>query len=52
MAPKRDNNQYHKNQHYDDIKSHHYILSFAPKDKDDHRSILSFDRPAEFVKAF
>ncbi len=30
------NAQYHKNQNYDDIKSHHYILSFDPKDKDDH----------------
>ncbi|WP_373216995.1 relaxase/mobilization nuclease domain-containing protein [Ruminococcus sp. 5_1_39BFAA] len=30
------NAQYHKNQHYADIKSHHYILSFDPKDKDDH----------------
>lgn len=28
------NASYHKNQHYDDIKSHHYILSFDPKDKD------------------
>lgn len=26
------NAQYHKNQNYDDIKSHHYILSFDPKD--------------------
>lgn len=30
------NAQYHKNQHYADIKSHHYILSFDPKDKNDH----------------
>lgn len=30
------NASYHKNQHYDDIKSHHYILSFDPKDKIDH----------------
>lgn len=30
------NAQYHKNQNYDDIKSHHYILSFDPKDKYDH----------------
>lgn len=30
------NAKYHKNQHYADIKSHHYILSFDPKDKDDH----------------
>lgn len=30
------NAQYHKNQHYNDIKSHHYILSFDPKDKDEH----------------
>lgn len=33
---KKLNSSYHKNQHYDDIKSHHYILSFDPKDKDDH----------------
>lgn len=26
------NAQYHKNQDYDEIKSHHYILSFDPKD--------------------
>lgn len=30
------NAQYHKNQRYDDIKTHHYILSFDPKDKEDH----------------
>lgn len=28
------NNQYHKNQEYNDIKSHHYIISFDPKDTD------------------
>ena len=27
--------KYHKNQNYDDIKSHHYILSFDPKDKEE-----------------
>ena len=26
------NNKYHKNQKYNDIKSHHYIISFDPKD--------------------
>lgn len=26
------NNRYHKNQKYNDIKSHHYIISFDPKD--------------------
>lgn len=26
------NNQYHKNQDYNDIKTHHYIISFDPKD--------------------
>ena len=26
------NNRYHKNQKYGDIKSHHYIISFDPKD--------------------
>lgn len=30
------NAQYHKNQNFDDIKSHHYILSFDPKDTEDH----------------
>ncbi|MCD8398804.1 MAG: relaxase/mobilization nuclease domain-containing protein [Lachnospiraceae bacterium] len=30
------NAQYHKNQSFDEIKSHHYIISFDPKDKDDH----------------
>lgn len=30
------NAQYHKNQRYDDVKSHHYILRFAPRDKGDH----------------
>lgn len=29
------NQQYHKNQSYDEIKSHHYIISFDPKDKDE-----------------
>lgn len=26
------NASFHKNQNYDDIKSHHYIISFDPKD--------------------
>lgn len=26
------NAKYHKNETYDEIKSHHYIISFAPKD--------------------
>lgn len=29
------NAKYHKNQKYDEIKSHHYIMSFDPKDKED-----------------
>jgi len=29
------NAHYHKNQHYDEIKSHHYIISFDPKDRDE-----------------
>ena len=29
------NNQYHKNQNYNDIKTHHYIISFDPKDCED-----------------
>lgn len=32
MECKELNAQYHKNQTYDEIKSHHYILSFDPKD--------------------
>ena len=27
--------KYHKNQNYNDIKSHHYILSFDPRDKEE-----------------
>lgn len=30
------NTQYHKNQNFDEIKSHHYILSFDPKDAEEH----------------
>lgn len=30
------NDQYRKNYRYDEIKSHHYIISFDPRDKDDH----------------
>lgn len=30
------NAQHHKNQNFDDIKSHHYILSFDPKDTEEH----------------
>lgn len=29
------NARYHKNQKYDEIKSHHYILSFDPRDKEE-----------------
>lgn len=29
------NAKYHKNQKYNEIKSHHYIISFDPKDKDE-----------------
>ena len=32
MECKELNAQYRKNQIYDEIKSHHYILSFDPKD--------------------
>ena len=32
MECKELNAQYRKNQHFDEIKSHHYILSFDPKD--------------------
>lgn len=30
------NDQYRKNYRYDEVKSHHYIISFDPRDKDDH----------------
>lgn len=30
------NEQYHKNKRYDEIKSHHYIISFDPNDTTDH----------------
>lgn len=30
------NAQYHKNQNFNEIKSHHYILSFDPKDAEEH----------------
>lgn len=30
------NAQYHKNQNFDEIKSHHYMLSFDPKDAEEH----------------
>ncbi|MBQ6481333.1 MAG: relaxase/mobilization nuclease domain-containing protein [Anaerolineaceae bacterium] len=29
------NDRFHKNQNYNEIKSHHYILSFDPRDKED-----------------
>lgn len=29
------NAQYHKNQNYDEIKTHHYLISFDPTDKDE-----------------
>lgn len=35
MECKELNAQYHKNQTYDEIKSHHYILSFDPKDTEE-----------------
>ena len=30
------NAYFHKNQSYNDIKSHHYIISFDPKDREEH----------------
>lgn len=30
------NAYFHKNQFYNEIKSHHYIISFDPKDRDEH----------------
>ncbi|MCM1234326.1 MAG: relaxase/mobilization nuclease domain-containing protein [Ruminococcus flavefaciens] len=35
MECKELNARFHKNQKYDEIKSHHYIISFDPKDKDE-----------------
>ncbi|MDE7428501.1 MAG: relaxase/mobilization nuclease domain-containing protein, partial [Lachnospiraceae bacterium] len=35
MECKELNARFHKNQKYDDIKSHHYIISFDPKDRDE-----------------
>ena len=29
------NSYYHKNQNFNEIKSHHYIISFGPKDRDE-----------------
>lgn len=34
MECKELNARFHKNQTYDEIKSHHYIISFDPKDRD------------------
>ena len=31
------NSHYHKNQNFNEIKSHHYIISFDPKDRDECR---------------
>ena len=42
--------KYHKNQNYNDIKSHHYILSFDPKDKED--GLLDTARAHELGKEF
>jgi hypothetical protein len=30
------NARFHKNQNFNEIKSHHYIISFDPKDRDEH----------------
>ena len=35
MECKELNAQNQKNQHFDEIKSHHYVISFDPKDKDE-----------------
>ncbi|MDE7445097.1 MAG: relaxase/mobilization nuclease domain-containing protein [Lachnospiraceae bacterium] len=35
MECKELNAHFHKNQTYDEIKSHHYIISFDPKDRDE-----------------
>lgn len=35
MECKELNARFHKNQTYDEIKSHHYIISFDPKDRDE-----------------
>lgn len=38
------NAAYHKNQNYNEIKSHHYILSFDPNDKDEHGILIKESR--------
>ena len=44
------NKRYRKNNKRGDIKSHHYIISFDPRDKDDHG--LTVDRAQELGVAF
>ncbi|MDO5138221.1 MAG: relaxase/mobilization nuclease domain-containing protein [Oscillospiraceae bacterium] len=44
------NRQYHKNRKPGDIKSHHYIISFDPKDREE--GLLTMDRAQELGKEF
>lgn len=44
------NAQFHKNQRYDEIKTHHYILSFDPRDKEE--SGLTGDRAQQLGLEF
>ena len=46
----RANRQYGKNNKPQDIKSHHYIISFDPRDRDDHG--LTVDKAQELGVAF
>lgn len=40
------NQQYHKNNTYDEIKSHHYIISHDPRDNADHDLQENVHRPS------
>ena len=44
------NSYYHKNQNFNEIKSHHYIISFDPKDRDECR--LTGERAQQLGLAF
>lgn len=44
------NSYYHKNQNFNEIKSHHYIISFDPKDKDE--CGLTGERAQQLVLTF
>ena len=50
VACMRANLRYGKNQKREDVKSHHYIISFDPKDADDHG--LTVDRTQQLGERF